>query len=52
MKNITAMKKFFESGKHGRKVETIEFKELTKGERNELGAMCCAELGETHEPTE
>jgi len=38
--NINAIKKFFESGLHGRKVELSELKALSKEEREELGVLC------------
>lgn len=43
--NLTAIKKFFEEGPSGRKVETAELKALTQEERVELGKMCKKELG-------
>lgn len=52
MKSIVAIKRYFESEPHGRKVSMDELKGFSKEERNEVGAMCCAELGEEHEPTE
>jgi hypothetical protein len=51
MKNIPAIKQYFESGKHGRRVTMDELKALSKDERNELGALCCVELGTKHEPS-
>jgi len=38
--NIPAIKKYFESGEHGHKVEMDELKALTSDERAELGEMC------------
>lgn len=51
MKNVPAIKKFFESEPHGRKVTMDELKDMGKDERNELGALACIELGAEHEPT-
>lgn len=51
MKAIPAIKRFFEGGPHGRKVDMAELKELTHDERQELGRLCCEALGEEWEPT-
>ena len=45
MKAIVAIKRFFEEGPHGRKVEMSELKELDMKEREELGRLCCGALG-------
>lgn len=37
--NVALIKNFFESGKHGRKVELSELKALTKESREELGEL-------------
>ena len=42
--NVTAIKKFFESGVHGRQVTMQEMKALTAEERDELGTLCRAAL--------
>lgn len=49
MKKIEAIKKFFESGDSGRKVEAQELKALTPDERTELATMACEAMGETLE---
>jgi len=38
--NIKAIKEFFESGDHGRKVTMEEIKALSQADRVELGQMC------------
>ena len=37
--NVSLIKKFFESGKHGRKVELLELKALSREDREELGDL-------------
>jgi hypothetical protein len=49
MKSITAIKTYFESDPHGRKVTMDELKGLTPPERAELGRLACVELGEPFE---
>lgn len=51
MKPIVAIKRYMEADPHGRTVEMAELKELTTEERNELGELCCVELGQPFEPT-
>lgn len=41
---VQAIKRFFEDGPSGRKVELIEMKNLSKEERAELGALCLIAL--------
>ena len=43
--NIGAIREFFGEGRHGRKVEMSEMKDLSQEERKELGALCAEELG-------
>lgn len=45
MKTVEALKAFFESDPHGRKVTMDELKALTKEERAELAQMAADELG-------
>lgn len=40
MSNVAAIREFFGSGEHGRKVEMEELKVLSVDERQELGDMC------------
>jgi len=49
MRKIEAIKKFFESGPSGRKVEAQELKALTPDERTELATLACEAMGETLE---
>jgi hypothetical protein len=49
MKAIPALKKYFESEPHGRKLTMDELKEMDKAERRELGQLACVELGEEFE---
>jgi hypothetical protein len=49
MKSITAIKTYFEADPHGRKVTMDELKGLDAAERQELGRLACAELGEPFE---
>ncbi len=51
MKAIKAIKTYFEAGQHGRKVGMDEMKALSAEERQELGRLACAEIGETFEPS-
>lgn len=51
MKSVAAIKEFFQSGPHGRKVETKELMELSKEERHELGKLSCEALGVEHTPS-
>ena len=45
MTSVVAIKKFFEEGKHGRKVTMQEMKALSTEDRTELGKLACIELG-------
>jgi hypothetical protein len=49
MKNVTAIKTYFEQDPHGRKVTIEELKALKPAEREELGKLACIELGVEHE---
>ena len=42
--NVAAIRQYFADGKHGRKVEMQELKELTMNAREELGELCRQEL--------
>ena len=45
MSNVAVIRKYFSEGKHGRKVEMSELKELPLEEREELGDLARIELG-------
>jgi len=45
LSTVQAIKEYFESGKHGRRVDMNELKTLSSDERKELGALCAKELG-------
>lgn len=51
MKAVPAIKRFFESEPHGRKVEVSELRDLPKPDRQELGRLCAEALGEEFEET-
>lgn len=44
--NVAAIREYMQKGKHGRKVEMAELKELSPAERVELGDMCKTALAE------
>lgn len=44
LSDVAAIREFFSSGIHGRKVEIIEFTELPPKDRKELGELCRVEL--------
>ena len=41
---IKAIRDYFGEGKHGRKVEIQEIKDLSPSDREELGELCLREL--------
>jgi hypothetical protein len=45
LSHMSAIRKFFEEGTSGRKVEITELKALSLEERRELGDMCLKALG-------
>lgn len=47
MKTVVALKTYFETDPHGRKLTMEELKALGKEERAELAALAAVELGET-----
>lgn len=52
MKAVAAIKAYFEAEPHGRKISMDELRDLSKPERQELGEMCCEELGVEFEAAE
>jgi len=44
MSNVKYIKRYFEAGFHGRKVELSELKALSKADREELGPLCAEAL--------
>ncbi len=51
MKAMSAIKKYMEEGPFGRPCGVPEIKALAPEDRQELGALACAELGVEFEPT-
>lgn len=46
LKKVEAIKRYFESDPHGRKVTMAELKDLDPEERHELAQAACDALGE------
>lgn len=44
LSDVAAIRQYFSEGKHGRKVEITELKELSQSDRKELGELCRTEL--------
>jgi hypothetical protein len=49
MTSVKAIKTYFESGPHGRKVTMDELRALSADDRHELGRLACVELGVEYE---
>jgi hypothetical protein len=49
MKTVQALKTYFESQPHGRRLGMDELKGLSKEDRHELAALACAEMGEEYD---
>lgn len=50
MKKIEAIKRFFESDPHGRKVEATELKACSPADRTEMAELAAKAMGETLDP--
>lgn len=50
LKKVEAIKRYFESDPHGRKVTMDEMRALTSDERQEIAEMAAEALGETLAP--